>query len=207
MPVPELSSGGKTAAVGIGATALILLGSSAADIQLGLPTAIAGFLTAVAVLVRARKAPWTTLKGISWAVLPLVAGLFVLVEALDKSGLIRTISTLLHDAAQRSATEAAWGAGVILAFGTNLMNNLPAGLIAGNAVQAAHVSEQVTRAVLIGVDLGPNLSVTGSLATILWLTALRREGQSVGAWAFLKLGILVMPPALILAVGAAVLFH
>ena len=57
-------------------------------------------------------------------------------------------------------------------------------------------------AVLIGVDLGPNLSVTGSLATILWLTALRREGQDVGAWAFLKLGALVMPPALILTLAA-----
>ncbi len=54
---------------------------------------------------------------------------------------------------------------------------------------------------LIGVDLGPNLSVTGSLATILWLTALRREGLRVGAWSFLKLGMLVMPPALVLAIA------
>jgi arsenical pump membrane protein len=52
---------------------------------------------------------------------------------------------------------------------------------------------------LIGVDLGPNLSVTGSLATILWLVALRREGIDVGFWRFLALGIVVMPPALIAA--------
>lgn len=58
---------------------------------------------------------------------------------------------------------------------------------------------------LIGVDLGPNLSVTGSLATILWLTALRREGVRVTAWAFLRLGLLVTPPALILALAAATL--
>ena len=123
----------------------------------------------------------------------------MLVEALDKTGLIGTITALLHDAAQRSAIWAAWGAGIVVAVASNLVNNLPAGLIAGGAVQSAHVPEQVTRAVLIGVDLGPNLSVTGSLATILWLTALRREGQSVGAGAFLKLGIIVMPPALLLA--------
>ena len=42
--------------------------------------------------------------------------------------------------------------------------------------------EAVRAAVLIGVDLGPNLSVTGSLATILWLAALRREGEHVDAW-------------------------
>ena len=54
-------------------------------------------------------------------------------------------------------------------------------------------------ALLIGVDLGPNLSVTGSLATMLWLVALRREGENVSALQFFKLGVLVMPPALIAA--------
>jgi arsenical pump membrane protein len=54
---------------------------------------------------------------------------------------------------------------------------------------------------LIGVDVGPNLSVTGSLATILWLGALRREGVAVTAWGFLRLGALVMPPALVAALA------
>jgi arsenical pump membrane protein len=54
----------------------------------------------------------------------------------------------------------------------------------------------------VGVDLGPNLSVTGSLATILWLVALRREGQAVSAWTFLKLGSVVMPLALIASLAS-----
>jgi arsenical pump membrane protein len=58
---------------------------------------------------------------------------------------------------------------------------------------------------LIGVNLGPNLSVTGSLATILWLLALRREGHDVSAWRFLRLGLMVMPPALILSVSGVIL--
>jgi len=206
VPVPALSDAGKTAAIGIAATAVVLLVSSALDIQLGLPTAIAGALTAATVLIRERKRPWPIVKDISWGVLPLVAGLFVLVEALDKTGVIRMITTLLYDETQHSAIWAAWGAGIVVAVASNLVNNLPTGLIAGAAVQNAHVPQEITRAVLIGVDLGPNLSVTGSLATILWLTALRREGQSVGAVAFLKLGIIVMPPALLLAIGAALLF-
>jgi arsenical pump membrane protein len=53
--------------------------------------------------------------------------------------------------------------------------------------------------------MGPNLSITGSLATILWLTAIRREGEEVGFVKFLKVGALVMPPALILAIGVRVL--
>ncbi|WP_249167666.1 ArsB/NhaD family transporter [Bradyrhizobium elkanii] len=66
----------------------------------------------------------------------------------------------------------------------------------------ARDGEHITGAVLIGVDLGPNLSVTGSLATILWLIALRREGEHVDALRFLRLGILVMPPALVLSLLA-----
>jgi arsenical pump membrane protein len=58
---------------------------------------------------------------------------------------------------------------------------------------------------MIGVDLGPNLSVTGSLATILWLAAIRREGENVGFWTFLRIGIVVMPPALLLALAARLL--
>jgi arsenical pump membrane protein len=65
----------------------------------------------------------------------------------------------------------------------------------------------VTGALLIGVDLGPNLSVTGSLATILWLVALRREGQEINAWKFLWLGLVVMPPALLLALGSFVILQ
>jgi arsenical pump membrane protein len=205
--VPELKGTGKLAGAGIGLTAVALLVSSALDIQLGLPTAICGIATAAAVLLVERAKPWSTIKDISWGVLPLVAGLFVLVEALDKTGLIVRISDLLHQAAQMSAIETAWGAGVLIAFLSNVMNNLPAGLIAGSAVQNAHVSDQVTSAILVGVDLGPNLSVTGSLATILWLTALKREGVSVRAGQFLKVGLLVMPTALILAIAGLFVVH
>ena len=72
---------------------------------------------------------------------------------------------------------------------------------AGSVVSADHVPAAVTGAALIGVDLGPNLSVTGSLATILWLVALRREGQHVGLWQFLAVGAIVTPPALLLTLG------
>ena len=184
----------------------MLLASSAFDRQLGLPTFLAGVATAILVLTRSRRSPVVIVRAISWSVLPLVAGLFVLVQALQKTGVTDRLAGLLHDLVQSSATVAAWASGVALAVGCNLVNNLPAGLVAGRVVQLAHVPDHVRRAVLIGVDLGPNLSITGSLATILWLTALRREGQDVGAWTFLKLGALVMPPALLLAIAAVFAF-
>jgi arsenical pump membrane protein len=203
---PVLRGAGKVAAAGILLTAIVLLTVSALDWQLGLPTCVAGVMTAVAVMLHSRKPSWAVLRGISWGVLPLVAGLFVLVEALDKTGLIANIGALLRDAQQRSEAGTAWLTGCLLAVACNLMNNLPAGLIAGTAVQSARASSLVRGAVLIGVDLGPNLSVTGSLATILWLSALRRDGHTVRTWSFLKLGIVVMPPALLLALAALILF-
>jgi arsenical pump membrane protein len=60
-----------------------------------------------------------------------------------------------------------WAAGTIVAAACNLINNLPAGLPIPLAT-GVPVPPSVTNAPLIGVDLGPNLSVTGSLATILW---------------------------------------
>lgn len=200
--LPRLSQEGKTAFIGIGATAIILLISSAMDIQLGLPTAITGIITTVIVLLKAKKSPLIIIKGISWAVLPLVAGLFVIVEALNKTGMIQSLTSALNYSISHSVSGAAWLSGAAVAVTCNLMNNLPAGLIAGNILQSGHTPEMVKSAVLIGIDLGPNLSITGSLATILWLVALRREDQEVSAWTFLKLGGVIMTTALIAALAA-----
>lgn len=199
--VPPLSTGGRVAAMGIVAAATALMVASALDWQLGLPTCIAGLTTASVVLVLARQSPWPVMRGVSWGVLPLVAGLFVLVEALNRTGLIQDGVNVLSRLVAWSQVDAAWIAGALVAVACNLMNNLPAGLIAGTIVQAAQAPSLPVSAILIGIDLGPNLSVTGSLATILWLSALRREGMHIGAWTFLKLGAVVMPPALLLALA------
>jgi arsenical pump membrane protein len=95
-----------------------------------------------------------------------------------------------------------WQVGIVTAVADNIANNLPVGLLAGSVAAADHLPKPVTAAILIGVDLGPNLSVTGSLATILWLVALRRENLEVSSWRFLRLGWLVMFPALTLALAA-----
>jgi arsenical pump membrane protein len=95
-----------------------------------------------------------------------------------------------------------WAAGIVTAIACNLFNNLPTGLIVATTIHGAELPAHLTSAALIGVDLGPNLSVTGSLATILWLIALRRQGENVAALQFLRLGVLIMPPALLLALAA-----
>jgi arsenical pump membrane protein len=200
--LPPLSPGGFTALGGIVSTGLVLLVASALDMQLGLPTAVMGALTMLVVLLRDRASPWPVLKEISWSVILLVAGLFVLVEALTRTGLVDLLAAWLQDGVRHSASAVAAAAGVAIALASNLMNNLPAGLIASLSIAKAHAPTRIVDALLIGVDLGPNLSVTGSLATILWLLAIRREGETVTFWRFFKVGVVVMPPALLLALGA-----
>lgn len=197
-----LSVGGKCVAVGIALTALGLLGASSLDRQLGLPTFIAGIAVTVIVLITSRRSPLPVLRDISWGVLPLVAGLFILVASVEQTGILNSVTQMLHNVAASSPRDASFGAGILVALASNLLNNLPTGLVAATVSQSADVPLQVTSATLIGVDLGPNLSVTGSLATILWLMALRREGEAVTVWQFLKLGIIVMPPVLVVALLA-----
>lgn len=189
-------------AIGIALTAAVLLAASALGNDIGWPTFICGAGIAAVFSLLQRTSPLPVLRDTSWSVLLLVAGLFVLVEGLNQTGLLSTLANMMQDTAAASPPVASWGAGVITAFASNLVNNLPMGLIAAATTQAAHAPHQMTAAVLIGVDLGPNLSVTGSLATILWLIALRREGEHVDALEFLRLGTIVMPPALVLSLTA-----
>lgn len=197
-----LSPGARLCAWGIAGTACVLLTASALDIPLGLPTFGAGVVTTALIHLRQRRSPMPVVRHVAWGVLPLVAGLFVLVEAVAQTGLIEHLAHLLQDMEEKSQSAASWTAGVGIALASNLMNNLPTGLIAGSMSEIANLPRQTTAALLIGVDLGPNLSITGSLATLLWLVAIRREGESVSAWRFLRLGLLVMPPALAAALLA-----
>jgi arsenical pump membrane protein len=200
-----LTRAGRWTTFGIGLSAAVLLAASAFEFKLGLPTFLVAALTASVVLLEARQSPWRLLKEISWSVLPLVAGLFVLVEGLIRTGVIQHLSGALTAAAASAPAATSWAAGSIVALACNLMNNLPAGLIT-HSVLATDASDppSITNALLIGVDLGPNLSVTGSLATILWLVAIRREGADISAGRFLRVGTLVMVPALVLALAASI---
>jgi arsenical pump membrane protein len=192
---PGLSPEGRRAAWGLVFTGAVLLAASALGRQLGLPT-LAAAMVAVMISNRGRGLAGMV-RGISWSVLPLVAGLFVLVEAVSATGALHAAGDALARLASLPPILGTEGASFGVAVLSNLINNLPAGLAAGAAFTSNNIPERIRDALLIGVDLGPNLSVTGSLATILWLVAIRREGENISAGRFLMIGALVMPPALL----------
>ncbi len=202
-----LNHHGKLALAGLAATALVLLAASSLNWDLGLPTFVTAIGVTAAVSLTARSNPLPLVREISWGTLVLVAGLFLMVDAVETIGALQLTQSWLAWAETFAPWAGALIVGFVVGFANNLVNNLPLGLIAGSTLQATHAQGLIASAVLIGVDLGPNLSITGSLATILWLIALRREKLDVSFWSFLKVGVVAMPVALLLSLGGAIAMH
>lgn len=201
----SLNAMGRRAGVGILLAAGALLAISAFGGPVGPAALAAGVLAMLFVAGTDGRIMAAALRSVSWSVIPLVAGLFVIVAALQGAGVLALSAYALKTAAGWPLI-AGWSA-VAFSFGiaANAINNLPMGLIGAGAIHAAHGTRAMHATVLLGIDLGPNLSVTGSLATILWLIALRREKIEVSSLRFLRVGVLVMPPALLMAVLTLVL--
>ena len=199
LPETRLALEGRLALSGLIFAGAVMIGASALGVPLGAPTCVAALVAAGIVAWHDRRLAGTLARNVSWSVIPLVAGLFVLVAGLQRAGALDLAVRGLRAAAQLGQP---WGhltVAFTVALLSNVMNNLPVGLLSGAAVQAAG-APAAAHAVLVGVDLGPNLSVTGSLATILWLIALRRERVEITFREFLRAGLVVMPLALLGAV-------
>jgi arsenical pump membrane protein len=186
---------------------VVLLTASSLGKDLGLPTCLAALAITAIVSVMARSNPVRLAREISWATLALVVGLFVMVGAMESVGAMQQTREWLTWVQTIGSTTGTLITGFAVGIANNLVNNLPLGLIAGSTLHAAHAKGLIADAVLIGVDLGPNLSITGSLATILWLIALRREKLDVSFWDFLKVGVVAMPIALLASLGGAILMQ
>jgi len=163
----KLNIAGKLVLFGLAIMVIVLLIASFLGRDLGLPTCLAAVAVTAVVKVKARSNPLPLVRGISWETLALVTGLFVMVDAMQSIGAMQKTSEWLIWAEQQGAVAGTFIIGFAVGVANNLVNNLPLGLLAGSTVQAAHATGLVSDAVLIGVDLGPNLSITGSLATIL----------------------------------------
>ena len=207
--VPPITRAGWLTIAGIGAITALLLTASVLQWRLGLPTCLASLVLVLLVSATASTEMPEGLRriaqGVSWSILPLVAGLFCLLEAVERAGLARVAVHTLQAVAAWPRPASVFGLGLGIGVLDNLANNLPVGMLAGAAVSGAKVHTTLTGAVLIAVDLGPNLSVTGSLATILWLTRIRREGAEIRGTRFLKAGLIAMPLAIVASLAALLL--
>jgi arsenical pump membrane protein len=155
---------------------------------------------AVLITLPALRAAARTARELVHAVQPgfivFVLGLAVIVAAVAAHGLRSAIGHLLPaTSAAHPSLLALLAIAAVAAVVANLVNNLPATLLL-IPVAALHGVGPVL-AVLVGVNVGPNLTEVGSLATLLWRRALAVDGASLPRREFAVLGALTVPPALL----------
>jgi arsenical pump membrane protein len=143
----------------------------------------------------------TSLSGLVHAAdvpfLLFVLGLGVVVRAVVDNGLGGALRPLLPSGTSLPALLAVAALAAVVA---NLINNLPAVLVL--LPLAAPSGAGAILAVLLGVNIGPNLTYTGSLATLLWRRVLHQHGSAPSLREFTILGLLTVPAGLALAAVA-----
>lgn len=186
------------------ATAVVYVMAALRQFPLGIVAAASGAGVTLVALCYRRLSPRQVVRDISWALFGFVAGMLVLVQGLENVGATALLARLLDLGASgglASAFVAVWTA----AIGANLINNLPATFVIVAAI--GHVSDPAAQGLLsagtiVGADLGPNITIVGSLSTMLWLLLLRRRELEVTALDYLKVGGPVTALALVVAAVA-----
>ena len=180
--------------------ALTLIGFAVTSLA-GLSPAWAALAGAVVLGVRSLAQRRSTLGGMVRSVnlpfLLFVLALGVVVKAVMVNGLN---SYARHILPSGSGLAALLGIAALAAVLSNVVNNLPAVLVLLPLVAGS--GPAAVLAVLIGVNIGPNLTYVGSLANLLWRRVLHQYGEPTSVREFTRLGLLTVPACLVVAVSA-----
>ncbi len=184
----------------VAVVALTLAGfaaASAAGVSPAWAACAGAAVLATRALARKRVTPLGLLRAADVPFLAFVLGLGIVVAAVVANGLGSALRPLLPGGTSLPALLAIAALAAALA---NICNNLPAVLVL--LPLAAPAGAGAVLAVLIGVNVGPNLTYTGSLATLLWRRTLRHHGSAPDLGEFTRLGLLTVPAGLVIAVLA-----
>lgn len=180
---------------------------------LGVPVSAVAAAGAVLLLVMAGSGhviqTGKVLRGAPWQVVIFSLGMYLVVYGLRNAGLTDHLAALLDRTAQGGVWGAALGTGVIAAFLSSVMNNMPTVLVGALSIDAAHATGAVKEAMIyanvIGCDLGPKLTPIGSLATLLWLHVLGQKGVRIGWGYYFRVGVTLTIPVLLVTLAALAL--
>ena len=152
----------------------------------------------VRALVRRHTTPAAVWRAAGVPFLAFVLALGIVVTGVTENGLAGALMRVMPSGTTLPALLATAALAAALA---NVINNLPAVLVL--LPLAAATGPGAVLAVLIGTNIGPNLTYAGSLATLLWRRVLREHGQDEPDLAeFTRLGLLTVPAGLVLATVA-----
>ncbi|MBD0671752.1 SLC13 family permease [Streptomyces sp. CBMA156] len=171
--------------------------ASALGIDPAWAAAAGATVLAVRALARGHTTATTVVRSANPPFLAFVLALGIVVRAVVDNGLAAGLAHLVPSGSTLPALLATAALAAVLA---NVINNLPATLAL--VPLAATAGPGAVLAVLLGVNIGPNLSYAGSLATLLWRGIVRDHGVPVDLRRFTRLGLLAVPATLTAAVLA-----
>jgi arsenical pump membrane protein len=180
---------------------------------LRVPLSLVAMAGALALLLGAWYWKQSTLqatgKQISWSIFGFIAGMFIVIQAVESTGLTAQFGQLLLRLSGGTSLGAVLVGTGGAALGTNLINNVPMAVVLTSSLhnlQHAPLAVQhgFIAATIFGCDLGPNVTTVGSLATVLWLVILRRRNLDVSGLDYFKVGVVVTP--LMLLAGAVTIW-
>ncbi len=152
---------------------------------------------AVVLQMRARPAPKELVLAAEPTLLVFVLALGIVVAAAGDHGLSSVVTTLLPGG---TGLPALLAIAAISAVAANVVNNLPATLIILPVV--ARSGPGAVLAMLVGVNVGPNLTYVGSLATLLWRRILHAHDDETDIGEFTRLGVRTVPAVLLASTAA-----
>ena len=192
--------------------ALLLIGFFVLE-PIGVPVSVVAATGSFALLVVAGRGKTISIRkvlaGAPWQIVVFSLGMYLVVYGLRNAGLTEQIAALLNVFAGGGIWGAALGTGFLTALLSSVLNNMPTVLIGALSIDASNatgaVKEAMVYANVIGCDLGPKITPIGSLATLLWLHVLSKNGVKITWGYYFKVGLLLTVPVLLVALSALAL--
>mgnify|MGYP001348599725 CR=1 FL=1 len=193
---------------------IVLMAAYFASEWLAVPVSLVAMAAAATLLAGVSRHPeiraGRLIRSAPWAVLFFSTGMYVVVYGLRNAGLTDALAGVIRSLADQGQAVAAAGMGLMAAFLSAVMNNLPAMMVDALAIRESGaqggILEALVYANVIGTNLGPKMTPIGSLATLLWLHMLSRRGIGISWGNYCKAGVMLTIPTLAATLAGLILW-